>query len=257
MTIKFLSDAPLALLVDESDQAKLDAIDAGAAYTEYLHTQLGQFKEQPLGDFVDIISQSVNPSSIKYADQTFEYVDLREVDEIYGNILKFRILKGKEIGSTKHRFQKWDILFAKIMPSLANKKVALVTQDVTNAIASTEFIILRLKPVKDINLFYLFRALRSDHFTRQSVANVTGATGRQRVNPRRLLELHILVPPPELQHQVGRAVEQEFALRTLANEQTRRVDDEISPILGPTTLRIAKASSRAAARREHRYKNTT
>src|SRR5205814_3148966 len=106
----------------------------------------------------------------------------------------FRQLKGSRIGSNKHRFRKFDILFAKIMPSLANKKIALVTQDVTNAVASTEFIVLRKKPAADINLYYLFRALRSDYFTRQAEANVTGATGRQRITPIRLLELKIIVP---------------------------------------------------------------
>jgi type I restriction enzyme S subunit len=202
-------------------------------------------------------AKAIDASSDRYATQSFEYVDLREVDDIYGQILKFRILKGEEVGSTKHRFQKWDILFVKIMPSLANKKIALVTQDVMNAIASTEFIVLRRKPNKEINLFYLFRALRSDHFTRQAVANVTGATGRQRISPHRLLELRILVPPSELQEQVGRAVEQEFALRTLAAEQARGVDDQVASILGPVTLRIARAPSRAAARRAHRLKTNT
>lgn len=256
MTIKLLASAPLALMIDDTDLERLETIDAGAAYTEYLHRQVGDFQEQPLGEFVDIVSKGINPSAERYANQSFEYVDLREVDDIYGQILKFRILKGKEVGSTKHRFQKFDILFAKIMPSLANKKIALVTQDVTNAIASTEFIVLRRKPDKEINLFYLFRALRSDHFTRQAVANVTGATGRQRVSPLRLLDLRIIVPPPELQEQLGKAVEQEFALRTLAAEQAKGADDEVASVLGPTTLRIAKAPSQAAARRAHRIRTS-
>jgi len=256
MTIDILTTIPLVVVLDESDAASIETIDAGAAYTEYLHKQVGAFVEKPLSEFVEVVSISINPASTKYSDQTFEYVDLREVDDIYGQILKFRILKGIEIGSNKHRFQKWDILFAKIMPSLANKKICLVTQDVTNAIASTEFIVLRRKPSSNINLFYLFRALRSDHFTRQAVANVTGATGRQRVRPVRLLDLRILVPPQELQEQIGTAVEQEFTLRTLAAEQARRVDDEATRIIGPTTLRIARAASSAAARRARRLKNS-
>lgn len=252
MTINILSTTPLVLTIDELEAAAIETIDAGAAYTELLHRQVGEFGERPLGEFVDVISTSINPHSTKHSDQTFEYADLREIDDIYGQILKFRILKGAEIGSTKHRFQKWDILFAKIMPSLANKKISLVTQDVRNAIASTEFIVLRRKPGIEMNLFYLFRALRADKFTRQAVANVTGATGRQRINPNRLLELCIVVPPHELQEQIGRAVEQEFTLRTLAAEQAKRADDEATPILGPSTLRIARAASRAAARRSNR-----
>jgi restriction endonuclease S subunit len=256
MTIEVSSTSPLILIIDETEAANIDTIDTGAAYTAFLHRQVGDFEQKPLGEYVDIISIGVNPRSTRYSDQQFEYVDLREIDDLYGQILKFRILKGSQIGSNKNRFQKWDILFAKIMPSLANKKVALVTQDVTSAIASTEFIILRKKLGVDINWFYLFRALRSDYFTRQAVAIVTGDTGRQRISPTRLLELHILVPPPELQNQIGEAVEQEFTLRTLAVEQAKRADDEAIPVLGETTLRTAREATRASTRRT-RHRNST
>lgn len=190
MTIELIQTDPLVLTITEESASSIDTVDAGAAYTKYLHEQIGDFEQQPLGNFVNVVSKSVNPRSSKYAGQTFEYIDLREVDDIYGYILTLKVNQGSEIGSTKHRFQKNDILFAKIMPSLANKKIALVTQDVTNAVASTEFIVLRKKAEVDINLYYLFRALRSDHFTRQAKANVTGATGRQRISLSKLLELH-------------------------------------------------------------------
>ncbi len=249
MTISLESETPLVLTIDEEDAQKLDTIDAGAAYTEHLHSKQGEFKNETLGTYVEVVSTSINPRSSRYQNQEFEYVDLREVDDIYGQILSFRRLKGKEIGSTKHRFRKGDILFAKIMPSVANKKLALVTQDVSNAVASTEFIVLRPRQNKKINAFYLFRALRSDHFTKQAVANVTGDTGRQRINPTRLLELRIVVPPKELQAKIGESVEKEFTLRTLAAEQSRAADDASAPVLGSVTLRIAKASSRAASRK--------
>jgi type I restriction enzyme S subunit len=134
------------------------------------------------------------------------------------------------------------------MPSLANKKVALVAQDVTNAVASTEFLVLRKKPNADINLYYLFRALRSDHFTRQAVANVTGDTGRQRITPAKLLDFKIIVPPKELQDKIGIEVEKEFTLRTLACEQAKLVEDEAAAILGRSTLRTEKLASNATKR---------
>lgn len=116
----------------------------------------------------------------------------------------------------------------------------MVTQDVTNAVASTEFIVLRKKPEAQINLYFLFRALRADHFTKQAVANVTGATGRQRINPSRLLELRIIVPSIELQERIGDAVEKEFTYRTLAAEQSKNADDEAELILGTLTLRTER-----------------
>lgn len=237
MTIELIQTEPLVLTITEESASNIDTVDAGAAYTQYLHEQIGDFDQQPLGNFVDVVSSSINPRSTRHANQIFEYIDLREVDDIYGHILTLKVNRGSEIGSTKHRFQKHDILFAKIMPSLANKKIALATQDLTNAVASTEFIVLRKKQQADINLYYLFRALRSDHFTRQATANVTGATGRQRISPSRLLELQIIVPPEEIQTQIGDAVEQEFTLRTLAAEQSKKADDLAQLVLGSLTLR--------------------
>jgi type I restriction enzyme S subunit len=78
------------------------------------------------------------------------------------------------------------------------------------------------------------------------VANVTGATGRQRISPDRLLELKILVPPDVLQLQIGEAVEEEFRLRGLAAEEARRADDLALAVIGPTTLRTERTSTRAA-----------
>ena len=220
MSIALLKAEPLILTIDEVTAEDIETLDAGAAYTQYLHEQTGNFEQKPLSDFVTIVSESINPQAQKYADQTFEYINLREVDDIYGYILIFRMSKGKDIGSSKHRFKKYDILFAKIMPSLANKKIALVTQDVTNA-ASTEF---NLRKKTEV------RALRSDHFTRQAAC--TGATGRQRISPSKLLELKIMVPPP---------VEKEFTLRTLA--QSKQSDDLVQLVHNFPRERTFKAHS--------------
>ena len=102
MTIDILGTSPLVIIIDEKDARDLETIDAGAAYTEHLHKQVGSYSEEQLGRFVDVISEGVNPVSKKYSDELFEYVDLREVDDIYGQILKFRNLSGSQIGSTKN-----------------------------------------------------------------------------------------------------------------------------------------------------------
>lgn len=244
MSITLHGAEPLMLLVDETTAATIDNIDAGTAYTAYLHEQVGAFSEEPLHQHFELISQTITPRSRRYSAQTFQYVDLREVDDVFGQVLTMRELPGSEIGSPKKRFRTGDILFARIMPSLANKKVALVTQEASNAVASTEFIVLRQKPTSTANLHYLFRALRSDHFTRQAVANVTGATGRQRIAPETLRGLKLIIPPEPLQQQIGSAVEEEFRLRALATAEAERADDQALPALGPTTLRTERVSIR-------------
>jgi type I restriction enzyme S subunit len=244
MSVRVISPQPLVLVIPDQDARSLVTIDAGAAYTAYLHAQAGQFAQEPLGKYVDIVSEHVNPGGKRYADQAFEYIDLGEVDEIFGQILLTRKVPGKEIGSTKHRFRTGDILFARIMPSLANKKVAYVVGDVVNGVASTEFIVLRRKPDADIHPFYLFRAVRADSFTTQAVANVTGATGRQRIAPDTLLTLKIIVPPRDLQARIGAVVEKEFRLRALAAERAIESEEISLGVLGPTTPRTARPKKR-------------
>lgn len=237
MNIILVSESPLILTVDEVEAHRIGTFDAGAAYTRYLQSLEGEFPRRPLGEFVTLVRESVNPRAQVHAEVVFDYVDLREIDDVYGSILATRKVRGMEIGSTKTRFRQGDILFAKIMPSLANKKVALVTQAIANGVASTEFIVLRKRAEADVNINYLFRALRADQFTRQAVANVTGATGRQRLAPGRLIELHVVLPPRELQDQIGDQVEREFTLRTQASELSYALDDLTAPVLGPTTRR--------------------
>jgi hypothetical protein len=238
--VELVASRPLILTISEAIASELGTFDAGAAYTRYLHDQAGDFPSMELGDLVDAVGESVNPRSPRQANVTFEYVDLREVDDIYGQILTFRRVKGTQIGSTKVRFRRGDILFAKIMPSLANKKVALVTQDVANAVASTEFIVLRPKPDSGVDLYFLFRALRSDAFTEQAVANVTGATGRQRLTPGVLLSLRVPVPPVPLQEELGSVVDREFTMRNDATELAKQADDLAAALVGATTLRTAR-----------------
>lgn len=248
MKTEILSRQPLVVLISDDEAKKLPTLDAGAAFTAFLHSQGGKFEQKPLGKYVELVRESVNPSQPRYRDQTFEYIDLAEVDEIFGQILLTRKVKANEIGSSKFRFRTGDFLFARIMPSLANKKVAYVFQAVTNAVASTEFFVLRLKPDAEINPYYLFRALRCDHFTEQAVANVTGATGRQRIAPDTLLSLKVLEAPTELQNEIGESVEREFRLRALAAEKTAQVDDLTLPTLGPTSPRTARPTRRARRR---------
>ena len=238
--IELVSYRPLIITVGTETANELSTFDAGAAYTRYLHDQVGDFPSIPLGDVVEVGRESVNPRSPRHAEVDFDYVDLREVDDIYGQVLAFRRVKGDQIGSTKVRFRKGDILFAKIMPSLANKKIALVTQDVTNAVASTEFIVLRPKRDSAIDSYFLFRALRSDPFTEQAVANVTGATGRQRLSPAVLLSLRIPRPPEPLQQELSSVVAREFTLRSDAAELTKQADDLAVALVGTTTLRTAR-----------------
>jgi len=230
---KLLSEMPLMMEIDHSEVE--DFLHVGYYYSKHLMGK-EKFPTAPLKKFVQIVASNIDPRREPFRGIYFDYVDLREVDEVYGDFLRIRRLKGSRIGSTKTRYRSGDILLAKIMPSLANRKTALAPQGITNGLASTEFIVLRKKPESEINWYYLFRALRSDDFVKQAVANVTGATGRQRINPRRLLELRVTVPPAELQDKIGRIVEEEFSLRRDAHAKKLQADEACADIIGTSAV---------------------
>jgi hypothetical protein len=248
MTIEVVKERPLIVTASDEDLEDVDNVDAGTAFTLFLHSKTGEFPRERLGEHMEVISSTMNPRAERARRDLFEYVDLREVDDLFGQVLDFKRSRGSEIGSTKHRFQRNDILFAKIMPSLENKKVALVTQEVTNGVASTEFIVLRRRQSSPLDVYFLFRSVRSDFFTQQAVANTTGATGRQRLAPTRLLELVISVPPAEVRAPISAAVKEEFQLRALAFEQSKAATEVAAGIIGPTTLKTMRPGRKAAQR---------
>jgi type I restriction enzyme S subunit len=69
MSISIISSNPLALVVPESDALHLETLDAGAAYTAYLHSQSGKFEERPLGEYADTISETISPNGNKYREE--------------------------------------------------------------------------------------------------------------------------------------------------------------------------------------------
>ena len=105
------------------------------------------------------------------------------------NSLEKRVFKGS--GS---KFQKGDILLARITPCLENGKTALVDKLQTGEIGfgSTEFIVMRGKEPQSKEWVYCLA--RSDIFRKHAISNMTGTSGRQRV-PVSCFE-HFYIPTP-------------------------------------------------------------
>lgn len=75
-----------------------------------------------LGAIVKIGSRNVDPSS--EPDRIWNYVALENVEQGTGRLVDFAPTLGKEIGSTKARFQKGDVLYGKLRPYLRKAWVA-------------------------------------------------------------------------------------------------------------------------------------
>jgi hypothetical protein len=233
MKIQLLEKAPLCLMVD----AGSDLLDAGRAYAAKRRADAGT-SSKPLGELADIVPGTVNPHNKAHRATTFQYIDLAEVDEVLGAIMSYRELPGQLIGSTKVRFKKGDILFAKIRPSIDNKKVAFVYQELENAIASTEFLVLSAQ--EGVDPYYLHAAMRSDEFTQSVINTVGGDTGRQRIKPSQLLQIGIPWSDNDVRDTISARVREFFdsLSKTAAlRQQSIDVGDEA---LGPTSMKTAQ-----------------
>lgn len=173
-----------------------------------------------LQDMATVVRDIVNPQRLP--DSDFGYVDLADVDEETGEILQVNRKKGKKISGAKNRFATLDILFARIEPSVYNKKTALVRQSVQNAVCSTEFYVIRAR--KGINPKFLFWMLRSDRIIAQIYGRLTGTTGRRRLDYDSLVSLLIPNPPRSVQDEIAKIMSE-------ANERSQSKLAEASNLL--------------------------
>lgn len=231
--IELRSKSPLCITVDPAS----DFFDAGFAYAEKRRVEGGSTLKM-LGELVDLSSKAVNPHAKAHGLTTFQYIDLAEVDEVLGAVMSFRELLGQFVGSSKVRFKHRDILFAKIRPSIDNKKVAFVYQEFENAIASTEFIV--LSPKSGVDPYYLYAALRADEFTQSAIRACGGDTGRQRIKPQQLLELSIPWPEADVRVAIAARVKEFFDALSEATELRIQALEISQDVLGLTSMRTAQ-----------------
>ena len=230
--VSVLSKSPLCVTVAQNSKF----IDAGFAFAAARREAAGPAMKR-LGDLVDHASASVNPHGKRHTSTLFQYIDLAEVDEVLGTIMSYRELNGAQVGSNKVRFRHMDVLFAKIRPSIDNKKVALVYQELENGIASTEFIVLRAKP--EVDAEYIYAALRSDDFTEAVIRECGGDTGRQRIGPTNLLDIPIPWPDAEQRKDVIEKVRAYMKSLETTMALRQQAVDLSEEVLGPTSMRTA------------------
>lgn len=128
-----------------------------------------------LDEVADVIHRSFNAS--RYPEHEFYHIGVPNVDAEQGVVATVERLKGKDIKGGKTVFRGGDIIFARIEPSIYNKKTAIVP-DIGDCLGSTEFIAAR--PKEGTNVNYLLWVLRSKWIAQQITGKMTGSTGRRR-----------------------------------------------------------------------------
>ncbi len=127
------------------------------------------------------------------------FLPMSNVDEVEGVITKLEIRPYKEVARGFTYFEEWDVLFAKITPSMENGKCAIAYGLIDKiGFGSTEFHVLR--PSAEIRAEWVHKYLRRLSLRLEAKQHFRGAVGQQRV-PSEFLESCLVPVPPTLDMQ--------------------------------------------------------
>lgn len=168
-------------------------------------------------------------------DSVVPYVGLPETDEKTLEIKKVRLRPYKEVKG-RNVIKIGDILFARIEPSIYNKKYIFVDRlnGYKYAFTSTEFHVIEPQDAK-INPLYLFWYLRSKAGYNQIFGKITGTTGRRRLEKYELERFIIIVPPRTIQNEIAQQanslLEEAKQLRSKAKQILEEAKQRIENII--------------------------
>ena len=137
--------------------------------------------------------------------------------------------------SSGSKFRKEDVLLARITPCLENGKTAFVDTLEDNVIGwgSTEFIVLRAKlPLPPA---YAYTLARSDSFRTYAISNMTGTSGRQRVQPDVIAQYEVAIPTIAIAKTFGSLIKPLFT-SIQKNAEESGILEEIRDLLLPRLM---------------------
>jgi len=178
--------------------------------------------------FVELLKiAKINPPRKKPSlslDDTVPYVGLPETDnqEIKNIWIRpYREVKGRNI------IREGDILFARIEPSIFNKKYIFVEslREYSYAFTSTEFYIVEAN--KEVNPKYLFYMFYSNSVYNQVIGKTTGSTGRRRLDKGVFEKLLIPYPSKDKQDKIVTLLDSAYRQKKQKEAQARKLLDSI------------------------------
>lgn len=187
----------------------------------------------------------INPTIRVDKNKSKPYVDMGGLSETS------MIIKSKEqrAGSNGSKFINGDILFARITPCLENGKTGFVQfLDVgEEGIGSTEFIVLRSK---SLSPEFVYLLARSEDFRNNAIKSMTGASGRQRVQPECFDKFQLAQPGQNVLDkftEIVRPMFQNIHRLDLKNKNLRKTRDLLLPKLvrgeiGVESVNIAESA---------------
>jgi len=153
-------------------------------------------------------------------------------------------------GNSGSKFRNGDTLFARITPCLENGKTGFVqflSAPEAVAFGSTEFMVLRSMSVCPE---YVYLMARSDEFRNNAIKSMSGATGRQRVQPGCFEKFRITQPPESVLQSFRSLVGPMFRMihvLNVKNEILRKTRDLLLPKLVSGEISVEEIETEATA----------
>lgn len=132
------------------------------------------------------------------------------------------------------KFQNGDVVVARITPCLENGKTALISllENSEIGFGSTEFIVLRGKKLS-LSAFAA-QLSRSEPFRQFAISNMTGTSGRKRIDAKTLETFSLPIPPDELLSSYEKIADpslKRMTNNTKENQQLSQLRDWLLPML--------------------------
>ncbi|MEZ4870130.1 MAG: restriction endonuclease subunit S [Caldilineaceae bacterium] len=156
--------------------------------------------------YASVIRDTVTPS--RKPQDSFYHIAIQGMNNNpYSAEDKAQDLLGEELQGLCKRFKGGDVLFARLGPTIVNRKSALVSRKISDGVCSPEFLVVR--PKHDSDGRFILWLLKSELLVQQMLTKTTGATpSRARLHADDLLALHVPKVDIEQQQAIGRELEQ-------------------------------------------------
>lgn len=145
------------------------------------------FQGQKISDLGEVLEDKIVPSK---ADPNSQFGLIR-IDDLPANPMEIEIIRdclGKEVEGSYFEVREGDILFARLGPTIQNRKIVSVPSSNKRLIASPEFLVLRLKDGIDADA--VFAILRTNLYKDLVYSKARGSTpSRYRVSRSDFLKL--------------------------------------------------------------------
>ncbi|EYU15499.1 restriction endonuclease subunit S [Photorhabdus aegyptia] len=181
---------------------------------EFEETELGWV---PKGWEYEPVSKAIeiNPSVKLSKGQNAKYIDMKALP-ISGYSISDVIMKPFSGGV---KFQKNDILLARITPCLENGKTGFVDflNDNEVGFGSTEFIV--MKATYKVHFGYVACLSRNERFRSHAIQSMVGSSGRQRVQSSCFDNYYVTVPNATVMNNFAEKIENLFSKMSLNNAE--------------------------------------